>query len=390
MSKKKVLMDFVEKYKHLPDQRSKEWLDDRKLHIGGSEISTIVGHNPYKSIRCLVENHLGLTTFTGNINTYWGTILENIVVSILEKKLKCKIYETGSLPGVIDAQKYSPDGLAYLDFLDIIILLEIKCAARRIADGRVPRMYKPQIYTGLDTVKIADIGLFVDALFRRCSIEEFSFSEKYDTTIHPDKPLGHPLALCMVCIYYQYNEQLHDQNNNQLNNYTLLKQKYGKANDEYIDAGSCCNIDLEFLLKGASDNTLDCFFPEFIDNVYTPEKKIRTMLSSFIRFTDEKNYTPIAVLPLKLFKLELVPVERFGWRKVYDRKTRTWILPPERKNDTKSYIQTHEKLINTVVDQIKKLDSMSPEDQIRELNKMYPLQCVTSNELANDLISSLL
>lgn len=366
MSKKRILEDFINKFKSLPQQRSTQWLNDRKYHIGGSEMGTIVGCNPYKSLRGLIEGHLGITTFTGNINTYWGTILEDLVTLILEKKWNCKIYETGSLPGAIDEQKYSPDGLVYLSFLDMIILIEIKSAARRIANGKIPRMYKPQIYTGLDTVQIADMGLFVDALFRRCAIEDLKFTPKYDTLIHPDKVLNLPLVLCMLCIYDEKHTQ----------KYTMLKSRYGKKNDDWIDAGSCSAPDLELLLKETAEKKLKFFVPKFVERKDNEAESIRAMFDEFNTFIFENKYVPIAIMPLKLFKLELVPVERNSWRNTSD-------------NDEKSFVESYRDTIKKVIYQIKHLDGMNRSEQLKELDELYPPPNNVTTEMYNDLVNSL-
>ena len=176
------LEEFIEANSHLPEQGSEQWLKDRLFTIGGSEMSVITGDNPYKNIRGLIEQHIGTKTFKGNINTIWGSILEDLVVQILEGLWHARIFETGSLKGVVEGQKYSPDGLVYLSFWDMIILLEIKCAVRRIAGKSVPKMYLPQIYTGLDTIPLADKAIFVDAMFRRCSLADHKLDNKnYDT-----------------------------------------------------------------------------------------------------------------------------------------------------------------------------------------------------------------
>ena len=48
MSEKlKNLHNFLNKHKYLPVQGSQEWLRSRTETIGGSEISTILGLNPY-------------------------------------------------------------------------------------------------------------------------------------------------------------------------------------------------------------------------------------------------------------------------------------------------------------------------------------------------------
>jgi hypothetical protein len=379
--KKKLLSDFIEKHKHLPSQRSKQWLEDRKFTIGGSEMGTIAGHNPYKDMRGLVEGHLGITEFSGNINTYWGSILEDLVTVILEKKWDCKIYETGSLPGVIETQKYSPDGLVYLEFLDKIVLIEIKSAARRIADGKIPRMYKPQLYTGLDTISIADMGLFVDALFRRCAMEDFTFTEKYDIIIHPDKPLGPPLALCMICIY----EDMYS------TNYDAIKSDYKKNKNTWIDAGGCSLDDLELLLGDTASGKLKFFMPSFVDDAGEGDdpKNTNGMFDEFREFTQKNNYEPIAIMPLKLFKLELIPAYRDDWKKKYSRKTKTWEMT-EDPLQPETFVMSHRETIEKVVAQIRRLDAMPQSDQLIELDKLYPPKYVVPDDMGEDLINSLM
>lgn len=381
MDKSQLLIDFINKFKYLPAQRSKQWLQNRKFSIGGSEMGTIAGHNPYKDLRGLVEEHLGLTEFNGNINTYWGSIIEDLVTVILEKKWDCKIHETGSLPGAIELQKYSPDGLVYLDFMDKIVLIEIKSAARRIANGKVPHMYKPQVYTGLDTVPIADMGLFVDALFRRCSMADFKFTPKYDTIIHPDKPLGEPLALCMICIYEKTYST----------NYDPIKKLHNKSKTEWIDAGSCSNDDLEFILGDTADHKLQFFMPSFIESSNECSDIIDTsiMFEEFKSFTLENDYEPIAVMPLKLFRIDIIPVYRDDWKKKYNRKTKEWELSDE-YDEEMTFVKHHQDTIEKVVNQIRMLDKLDPEEQEKELDILYPPAYKIPSDLCDNLISSML
>lgn len=377
-NKESLLNEFISKFKHLPAQRSKQWLEDRKYSIGGSEMGVIAGVNPYKNIRELIEGHLGMTSFTGNINTYWGSIIEDLVTKLLEEKWNCKIHETGSLPGSIKYQKYSPDGLVYLDFMDKIALIEIKSAARRTVNGRIPAMYKPQVYTGLDTVPIADIGLFVDAMFRRCSIDAFNFSSKYDTVIHPDKPHGNPLALCAIYIY----EELYS------THYDGIKTKYDKKENEWIDAGSVDLDDLELLLGDTASGRLKFGMSSFVDDPDTIKEGIDSIFEDFGTLVRDNDYVPIAIMPLKLFKVDIIPVTREDWKKKYNRKTRSWVMP-ENPPDT-TFVQFHQDTINTVIHQIMELSEMSPDEQIDKLDILYPPKHDIGKDLVDSLVSSLL
>lgn len=379
-AKQKLLNDFIDKFKHLPAQRSKQWMDNRKFSIGGSEMGIIAGWNPYKNLRDLVEGHLGITTFNGNINTYWGSIIEDLVTVILEKKWCCKIHETGSLPGPIKLQKYSPDGLVYLDFLDKIVLLEIKSAARRIADGKIPRMYKAQVYAGMDTIPIADMGLFVDALFRRCPMYDLEFTEKYDVIIHPNKPLGLPLALCAICIY----EDVYSAN------YDALKKEHDAGKTGWIDAGKCSLSDLEILLGDTASRKLRFFMPTFVEDADTAAEGVCKMFTEFEEFTKANNYEPIAVMPLKLFKMETIPVFKDDWKKKYNRKTRSWEVPDHDGKEEQTFVKSHQETIERVIGQIRELDGLPQSDQLRMLDKMYPPAYDIPDGISDDIINSLM
>jgi hypothetical protein len=386
MNKQKLLEEFISNNEHLPEQKSDQWVKDRLLTIGGSEMGTIANVNPYKDIRGLVENHLGITTFNGNINTYWGSLLEGVVIQILQKEWNCTIYETGSLPGVIPEQKYSPDGLVYLSFLDMIILLEIKCAARRIPNGRIPNMYKPQIYTGLDTITIADMGMFVDAMFRRCPLQDLNFGCAYNMSMHSNKQMEKPMAIGAIYIYVERTSNISgsmhnkymssnqrgcidagDMNSNQrgcidagdMNSNQRGCIDAGDMNSNQrgcIDAGACSDDILEMLLKDITEHNLSTTTSNFVCDV----KSISGVTTGISSFASSRNVVPIAVLPLKLFKFETIPVLRDSWKSFV------------KKKESKSFVQTYAKTIRHVVSQIRELSLLNTAEQISTLNLIYP------------------
>jgi hypothetical protein len=390
-AKKQLLLDFVEKYKTLPAQGSKEWLDGRTNSIGGSEMGTISGKNPYKKLRELVSGHIGLSHFSGNINTYWGTILEDLVTVILEKKWGQKIYETGSLPGAIPGQKYSPDGLVYLPFMDQIVLIEIKDAARRSPTGRVPGMYKPQVFTGLDSIKIADVAIFVDAMFRRCPVADFKFNTVFDTLLHPKKKVDTPLLLSFVGIYEPtYSGE-----------YDALKEEHGAGKEEWFDVGGCCIETLEAVTKPAAQKELGIFFPKYVEDSgdeKTNEKNIGAMFDEFSKYCEDNGYAKIAVMPIKLFRMDFVPIDRTEWTKVYNRSTRVWEQPaPEDMpmdvlgNPYESFVKSNEETINKVLHDIKYLNGLDEEEKLKQFEELYPSPNKSySDALCDELVNSLM
>ncbi len=388
------LLTYIDKWKDLPEQKSEQWLADRTHTIGGSEMGTIAGCNPYKKIRDLIQTHIGLKVFNGSINTYWGSILEDLVTIILEDVWHTKIYEAGSLPGVVEGQKYSPDGLMYLEWLDQIVLIEIKSPARRVVNGKIPRMYKPQVYTGLDTIPIANFAIFVDAMFRRCSLEDHSFTATYDTQIHPDKPLGVPHALCMVGIFEQQYTGTYDDLQNLVSenellqdfvddyNLEQLKSKQGESSppQKYVDIGACSPDVLEAVLKDVTRHKLSFYFPQ-----WTSDEKIssKDMIKDYEEYCDKHNYIKVAVMPLKLFRCDIIPVSRDEWRK-------------ERKinKNSKSYVHAYEEVIHKTLQDIKYLSTLDKEKQVEELDKLYPPKNKpmppVDSAIEQDLINSLL
>jgi len=172
MNKQDILAKFVEEYKDKYVQLSKEWFEIKEFTIGGSEISTLVNKNPYRTVKDLYYSRAKLNQFNGNIFTNWGVLMEDVVIKILESLLTIKVETIGSVPSSkIPGLRYSPDGLFYYN--DKIILLEIKCPFARFPKGFIPKHYLPQVLTGLHVIDITDEAWFVDVSLKRCSLFNF-------------------------------------------------------------------------------------------------------------------------------------------------------------------------------------------------------------------------
>ena len=356
--KELLLQAFIASHRNLPAQRSAEWLADRRYTIGGSEMGTIANENPYGDIRGLIEGHIGLRAFNGNINTYWGSVIEGLVTRILERKWGCRIYETGSLPGKIPNQKYSPDGLVYLPARDKIVLLEIKSAARRIADGKVPRMYKPQVYAGLDSIPIADLAIFVDAMFRRCSARDLAFTPAYDHAIHPDKPTGTPLALALVCFYETTYSTGYDQ----------MKEDACVPRDGVVGVGDVDAAVLEGVLRDVSEGRLKSYYPRsIIADDGEEARDVQTMYDEFGVYCKDNSFEPVAVMPVKLFRLDLIDIERGSWTTAFRGKKQ-----PVQVGGA-SYVETFRGVIERVIEEIRFLTGLeSAADKEAGLDRLYP------------------
>jgi len=196
----------------LPKQRSKEWFAIRKMSIGGSEISTIIGENPYQKKEHLIYSKLN-DKFESNIYTLWGTLFENITVHIIKDFMICgnSHIELSSLPGIIDRQRYSPDSIGIVKTIDgeyKIILFEFKSPSNRFPGDNIPYYYIPQIKTGLCSIKECDMGIFIDTLYKICSLNEFDDNNLFNKHIKVRSNGIKCNPIMMGIIYIHVNEEL--------------------------------------------------------------------------------------------------------------------------------------------------------------------------------------
>ena len=184
-------------------QRSEGWHAIRAKSFGGSESAKLFSD---AGIAELIRKKLGFgEQFTGNMATRWGTVFEPMC-SELARILHGipAVYECGSVPGPIAAQRYSPDGfglvgatraeLARIEKMTAVgsdgdseekktdsaattavataipILFEFKCPWSRVPKRScVPPAYIKQIQTGLACMDEIHYASFLDAVFRVCT-----------------------------------------------------------------------------------------------------------------------------------------------------------------------------------------------------------------------------
>ena len=72
-----------------------------------------------------------------------------------------------------------------------IALLEFKCPLSRKPNDEIPKHYIPQLWSGLAVSNIASFGIFIDSVFRKCSIDVLGYNTNYDVSYHyRDFPRG--------------------------------------------------------------------------------------------------------------------------------------------------------------------------------------------------------
>jgi hypothetical protein len=189
-----TLRKFIDNNKHLAVQGSEEWKANRMNSIGGSEIASVIGQNPYSTRLNVIAQKLALTYFNGNAATRWGNLFESMAEKLFKIIfLSCErsnaVYNIGSIQHkTIVEHKYSPDGLCVMTIngQEKIVLIEFKSPYGMVPTSKVPKHYLPQVKAGLCTIDIADTCIFVSNMFRKCTIRQLDFSIDYDTRYHGD------------------------------------------------------------------------------------------------------------------------------------------------------------------------------------------------------------
>ena len=235
-----IIKDFVALHAGGHRQRTEGWLAMKVGSIGGSEIAALMGLNPYSSFDEVIASKVGARTFAGNIACRWGTMFESVIERYVEIDCGTRLAGTDiSVPapgssGLRGRHSNSPDGYAAITLFAgegaggapewhilttdgetraaaagrgtkrITALFEFKCPYRRQPKGNVPKHYTPQIWSGLALSPIAHLGVFVDAVFRKCALWNLGPRPGYDASYHRERRVAHwstPVAWGLTAIY---------------------------------------------------------------------------------------------------------------------------------------------------------------------------------------------
>ena len=70
----------------------------------------------------------------------------------------------------------------------IAVLIEFKCPFTRWPNDVIPKYYAPQLHSGLAlSSQIVSVGVFVDTVFRRCSLQALGPTNIYDRKLHKEQ-----------------------------------------------------------------------------------------------------------------------------------------------------------------------------------------------------------
>lgn len=356
MSEKlKFLHNFLNKHKYLPVQGSQEWLRSRSETIGGSEISTILGLNPYQSIKQLIKQKIGLTTFKKAPPLWFGNIFEYILQQYTEILFDTKIYETGSIPyDKSNLIKYSPDGLSViknnrLKFLlskydiinkinnlsifdnskiennkELLVLFEFKNPYMRVLKkNEIPVYYINQPRLGMEVINMCEVSIFIEAIFRFCSIDDIiNLNNKYNTKYHFDKIRYNnlPIAYSSFSIYYEKNNQ----NLSLINLLNNLNHYLYNNNQDFEDLS---NITDKNIINNIMENIIDYKDLKIIyhdicinENIYNSQnlyrfhkynninKFLQNISDTKAKILSDPNLEYLGIFSFKMFDINIQPI----------------------------------------------------------------------------------
>ncbi len=315
INKEEIIKSFIESHCDEPVQGSSEWKLTRNSIIGGSEISTIMGLNPFNNISQLVAQKVNLDSFNGSSATRWGNLFENVSELLFKIMFDTVIYNTGSIQNkIIQNHRYSPDGICLVNFInenstedDVeqkITLLEFKSPYGTIPNDKVPKHYVPQIKAGMCTIDIAENALFINNMFRKCLLKDLNFDLNYDFQYHNKddskkmKGITTTIANGMVFISIPLDHlNLFDMKYNE-----FIKSKYRQyfqdevsehSDDEILDSSNKVSNDFicNFLIDNGTDSDYE-FDPEDInlldDNTHILFK-IKAVIQRYNTINSNKN-----------------------------------------------------------------------------------------------------
>lgn len=403
MNKREILLKFAERYKDLAKQGSKQWIEERHTIIGGSEMSIITGDNQFSSIPGLISQKVGLTTFNGNTATRWGCLFERISEILFnEFFVQGDIINTGSIQNKkISNHRYSPDGLCILNIAneDKVALLEFKAPLSSIPAAIIPKYYLPQVKSGLCTIDIADVAVFVNNMYRKCPLHKLDWSSSYDLQFHKNLELETPISNGIILfaipqtkisalknylsVEIDSDTVIHEEDNDFISDtksdtseympmYMLdkiqhlmdLNQKK-LSSETILDLGDESKENFEIFLELHSLKFINATYvkPQINEdlngNFIKPEelqlkhkqKKYNYFktIDSFISKSISRGDIPLAVLPWKLFKSSVILQEK----------------EPD-------YLDKHEEKINDIVNLINSIRSDSRENTIQNFMQVFP------------------
>lgn len=325
---REIIAKFLEEWKHLPEQGSEQWVADRPLKVGGSEL-----HSVQKNMAQVVALKIGLKQIPTVLAMVWGNTFEPVIRNICSIITGTSIQEAGSIPSaeVPLYKNYSMDGMGTVVFRDTngkpvrrITLFEFKCLySRKPVPGEIPQTYQPQIKSGLCDLSIAEMGLFVEGVFRLCSAEQLGYGPERNTTLLPKDWVSKDTTPFAYGIVGVYADNLH------LDNPFAIDYITNRISSERVpDYGRECDYSvLEYIMKCLREKRFQSWYSRIcfdgdaasrctpvidLHRFRKPQLQVDTQseLQNFVQWCKQEGKILIGILPWKIFHLNMVTVEK--------------------------------------------------------------------------------
>ena len=330
--KQRQVEDYVKLYEEGPKQGGEEWLDKKRKTIGGSEMASLIGSSIFKGVRELIESKVGITKWSGDYRTHWGNLFEPVIQTFIEYDKNIKIIGTEIwILGQSQRQSYSPDGLSTMminyehtieekqpdgTVIQRIVILpeektvlhEFKCPFSRHPGREPPKWYVPQVKTGLDTIPIADVGLYTEAIFRRCCYLDLQMdNDDFTQTFTQKTRCGGKLPIAMGFIGFYFDPTQSRSKKHQSDIRVLIKYFREEETVGVVDAGEMPDAIFECMLRAFINGVLVPWYSEIAvrgagDGAHHSEL-LQKNYDEFFDFCFG-NFKPYCVLPWKLFRID--------------------------------------------------------------------------------------
>jgi len=327
-----ILDNFIKLYKDIK-QRDANWYKAMGTTVGGSEISALLGiseneelrkyKSPYSNFIEIVKNKVAILKGennwqNGGVACWWGTLFEDIIMMILEIELGSKIKGDNICIQLVPGHRNSPDGYIVAHFCEElvdnekkyklyttdmdpllikfsrIIMLEFKCPISRKPALEIPKYYIPQLWSGLSVSPIASMGLFIDSIFRKCSLNMLGNNPNYDTIYHnKDQTIKINNPICWGIIgLYSINKP-----------------------SNFIDMGDVSYSDFNFIMGNINNKSIKTeycipWFSKSLENCQRGNLSTIENEIDNLKLLTPNNYYFLGVLPWKLFHSSYLPVQR--------------------------------------------------------------------------------
>lgn len=336
MNKLSLLQDFILQHEHLPEQGSDAWKIQRLDRIGGSEISTVLKQNKNKSVNKLIMEKLNFDKFTGNTITAWGNVFEELIRLRSQEMFGCHIQETGSIPYHLGYLSYSPDGVSivsnsnlssHIDLKkfglnvndrEFLTLFEFKCPHSRVPSHEIPQHYRPQITIGMNIIDIMEVGIFIQAVYRRCCFADIQYNSLHNGYGHFKRAevSNDPIEVGFMVMYCEDESYTND-----LIEYLQADHRTHMVLDQVVDIGSVYDSDaFEEIMLGCVSKQIKvdyCFRSQYTKRVFAADGMTQAFYNASLQYrattaleqamTKYKN-TIIGILPYKLLGMYITPV----------------------------------------------------------------------------------